>query len=249
MILTSHPEVAGKSRKPHPSGSIVTEFIGNREVTSDEPSTHLVEIPPGFVITPHFHGTNQYQLVVDGSCTLGKASLYPGAFQYSDAYTPYGPIVAGEDGLAFFTLRQTAYAGFHEMPGSKALMNTKAGRNFISAADPNRARKTDRVELHLEPGGPCSYELIAAPHDMLPISRHAHGGTYLAILAGEVSFSDVRYPSRSVIWFGGEDPVPNLKAGAEGSIAVQLSFPLLRTVPTAKVRNTRRETRGGADTN
>jgi hypothetical protein len=233
MILTSHPEVAGRTRKPHPSGSIVTAFIGNREVTSDEPSTHLVEIHPGFVITPHFHGANQYQLVVDGSCTLGKASLHPGAFHYADAYTPYGPIVAGEHGLAFFTLRQTAYSGFHEMPGSKALMNEKAGRNFISAADLDRARKTDRVELHVDAGGPCAYELIAAPHDSLPISRHAHGGTYLAILAGEVSFSDVRYPGRSVIWFGSEDPAPNLKAGDEGSIAVQLSFPLLAKASAA----------------
>jgi hypothetical protein len=226
MILTSHPVVAGRSRRPHPFGSIVTDFIGNREVTSDEPSTHLVEIPPGFVIEPHFHGTNQYQLVVDGSCTLGKASLSPGAFHYADAYTPYGPIVAGKDGLAFFTLRQTAYAGAHEMPGSKALMKKKAGRNFITNADLNRARGTDRVELHVEASGPCAYELSASPEDVLPISRHPHGGTYLAILAGEVSFSDVRYPSRSVIWFGSDDPAPNLIAGAEGTIAVQLSFPL-----------------------
>jgi hypothetical protein len=59
----------------------------------------------GHVIKPHFHSVDQYQVVVRGVARSGKHPMCSGDFHYADAYTSYGPIVAGEGGLAFFTLR------------------------------------------------------------------------------------------------------------------------------------------------
>ena len=74
---------------------------------------------PGARIDPHFHDIDQFQVVVDGDCRMGKKAADPVTFQYADAYTPYGPIVGAELGFAFFTLRPIASGGFFPMPGNK----------------------------------------------------------------------------------------------------------------------------------
>ena len=55
---------------------------------------------------------------------------------YTDAYTPYGPIVTSEEDLAFFTIRaRNDNGGTHFMPESRARMPRKAGRALTVHAD------------------------------------------------------------------------------------------------------------------
>ena len=89
------------------------DYIGSPGTIDANPQAFLVErLYPDARIDPHFHDIDQFQVVVQGFCKMGKKPAPPVTFQYADAYTPYGPIVGEKDGFAFFTLRPIASGGF-----------------------------------------------------------------------------------------------------------------------------------------
>ncbi len=78
----------------------------------DGPDAHMVRLKPGSEIEPHSHTQNQWQIFLEGSGTFDGEELDPVAAHYTEANTVYGPIVAGDDGLVFLTLREKP-AGYH----------------------------------------------------------------------------------------------------------------------------------------
>src|SRR5271154_5227169 len=55
--------------------------------------------PGGTVIAPHFHHVRQFQVVIEGDgARIGKHSVPPITFHYTDPDSPYGPIVPGAGG-------------------------------------------------------------------------------------------------------------------------------------------------------
>ncbi|MBL4720712.1 MAG: hypothetical protein JKY20_06235, partial [Alphaproteobacteria bacterium] len=107
------------------------DYFGTAGNMIEGPQGFLVERPyAGARIDPHFHDIDQFQVIVAGDGRIGKKEVMPVTFQYADAYTPYGPIVARDDGISFFTLRNVASGGHFSMPGSKHLMPCRAGRNI-----------------------------------------------------------------------------------------------------------------------
>ena len=101
----------------------------------DRPQAFLTQRPPGNVIEPHFHEMPQYQVMFEGSGRIGKHEVRPITVHYTDAYTPYGPIVAGSGGLGFYTLRgKTSNGGAHYMPRSRSRLIRKAGRALTAQA-------------------------------------------------------------------------------------------------------------------
>ncbi len=71
------------------------------------PQALMVDMEPGEVVRPHFHGTTQFQLFPAGSGTLGRKNepIQSLMVQFKDHHTAYGPIVAGPNGLSFISLR------------------------------------------------------------------------------------------------------------------------------------------------
>lgn len=97
-----------------PSRGIYVE--GNERNGNELPQGFLVNQPPNTVTRPHFHETNQFQVFVDGDGRFGKKPAAPLTVQYASGHTPYGPIVAGDDGIRYFTLRQRWDPGAKYMP-------------------------------------------------------------------------------------------------------------------------------------
>jgi hypothetical protein len=67
----------------------------------------------------HFHELDQFQVVVSGSGRLGRHQVGAGTVHYTDAHTPYGPIVAGDPGLGYLTLRRDSDTRTLYMPASR----------------------------------------------------------------------------------------------------------------------------------
>ena len=76
----------------------------------------LVEKEAASLVHPHFHQADQYQVVVQGSGRLGVHDVASVAVHYTDAYSAYGPIVAADEGVAWFTLRNAWDPGARYMP-------------------------------------------------------------------------------------------------------------------------------------
>ena len=133
MILTADSAVAhATARRLTPDGWITT-FIGQNRGTVRPgdampesgclyPMAFLVEKGAGAVVPSHFHQADQYQVVVLGSGRVGVHDVAGMAVHYTDAYSAYGPIVAADEGIAWFTLRNCwRCAGRYRAPGSQAL--------------------------------------------------------------------------------------------------------------------------------
>jgi hypothetical protein len=211
-------------------GASATDFIGKRAETSDHPLAFLVNGPPAFVIPPHFHEIDQYQIFVGGSATLGKHKVLPGSVHYADAYTPYGPITATEDGFNYLTLRPRSIIGYHEMPEGGPLLKPvnaargRRGRMMVADIEPGQPRETASEALFEELDGIAAYRLSAAPDARLPRPDIDHGGAYYVVLEGEITAGGETYPPCSCIWVGQHETPPDMLAGADGASVAFMSF-------------------------
>lgn len=211
-------------------GASATDFIGRRAETSDHPLAFLVNGPPAYVIPAHFHEIDQYQIFVGGSATLGKHAVAPGSVHYADAYTPYGPIVATEDGFNYLTLRPRSIIGYHEMPGEGSLLKPvneargRRGRMMVADIDPTSPHGTECETLFEEPDGIAACRLAAEPGVALPQPGITHGGAYYVVLSGAIVSDGITYPPRATIWIGEDENPPAMIAGPEGVSVAFMSF-------------------------
>jgi hypothetical protein len=111
------------------SGSWVTHYFGvlgsgdaanpPPPIGTLHPVAFLVEMDPERILRPHFHTADQFQLFVTGDGSFGQETLRVLSLHYADAYTPYGPIRSGDEGLGYFTLRNGWDLGINFMPESR----------------------------------------------------------------------------------------------------------------------------------
>lgn len=102
------------------------------------PQALMVDMEPGEVVRPHFHGTAQFQLFPAGSGTLGRKNepIQSLMVQYKDRHTAYGPIVAGPNGLTFVSLR--VFTGvsapvYLDDPDMRDKLKPSKRRNWLSS--------------------------------------------------------------------------------------------------------------------
>ena len=141
MILTANSELARQTARRKTGNGWITTFIGENRNTLKEgtappapgtlyPMAFLVEKEPHAVVKPHFHQADQYQVVVQGGGRVGVHDVGFGAVHYTDAWSAYGPIVAADDGIAWFTLRNSWDSGARYMPGAREQLRAARAQNY-----------------------------------------------------------------------------------------------------------------------
>ena len=117
MIKIGIANVAARMHVAH------EHFTGGRTVLFESaagetpgPQAFLVEQPPDFRLSTHYHRQEQFQVVVRGSGTLASHPLSAIAVHYSSREAGYGPIVSGSQGLDYLTLRLVSEAGAQYLP-------------------------------------------------------------------------------------------------------------------------------------
>jgi hypothetical protein len=83
------------------------------------PMIYLVDQEPNSAIQTHFHQVDQYQVVIGGSGAMGREPLGPITVHYTNAYTGYGPLAAGPDGLQYLTIRNRWDPGLRPLPEAR----------------------------------------------------------------------------------------------------------------------------------
>lgn len=162
MILTADAETARHNRRETPRGWS-TPFIGANRYTirpgdpipaadALHPVAFLVERGPGGITKPHFHQADQYQVVVSGYGKLGPHDTGTVAVHYTDAYSAYGPIVAADEGIAWFTLRNCWDPGAKYMADLDSRAELRASRGIrIGRPRPIRCRRSPRTDCSKPP--------------------------------------------------------------------------------------------------
>jgi hypothetical protein len=200
------------------------------------PDAYLVEQGPADVLPPHFHRADQFQVFVSGYGTFGNHPVRPPHVHYAGAFTPYGPIVAGPEGIGYMTMRKHFDTGVFEMPQALPELRAagRAPRDMVSE------------QLDIAPSRPPARELecrdvfarqpdgLAAWHYRLPAGASAvapepadGGGQYFLVLTGEMLAPDgTPLPPKSCTFVSNDEPALRLRAtGAHDLDVLVLQFP------------------------
>lgn len=196
------------------------------------PTVFLAEQPPNYKLEPHFHRQNQFQLFVAGSGSMGPIRTDPVTVHYAGAYTGYGPLVAGPEGVQYFTIRPVFDTGFipatqareKMLRGPKRHAQVTLGAPWDEAALAALPAPHDRFALAPERG-------LAVRHVRLPPGAscelaHVEGSTSLFVFvlagAGAVAAQELT-PWESA--FATQDELLTLQAGPRGAEIVVLHVP------------------------
>ena len=250
MILTADSTVAHQTSRRKTHNGWHTTFIGqNRNtlkqgdaVPSSEglyPMAFLVEKDAGAVVHPHFHQADQYQVVVQGSGRLGVHDIASIAVHYTDAYSAYGPIIAAEEGVAWFTLRNAWDPGARYMPAERRQLREARARYQHREATCGPLPPLTEAELAALSGA-SGTAVIAETKDGLGTWRYtvpangsvsgpdpqSGGGQFWLVSAGSASVAGgALLPVQSCVFVAPEDAAAVLKAGPSGADLVCMQFP------------------------
>lgn len=217
-----------------------SDYFGGRKYSDrEQPQGFYVEQTPGSIVPPHFHGVDQFQVVVGGTALFGRHGVGPITVHFTNAYTGYGPIQAGESGVDYFTLRARHDSGARFFPEARPDQKRGPRRHLLSEGPPpldeGALAGLERFDME---------ELLAPAEDGLgawrvripPLAEDAetlpaligtrHGGCYLVVTAGGLTGPDGEVPAKSCLFIPpGEMPAP-VKAARKGLEALMLRFPL-----------------------
>ena len=217
--------------------SIVRCYYGSILEAHAGPQVFLVDMPnEGSTIQPHFHDIDQFQVIVRGDGRLGPGPASPVAFHYADAYTPYGPIVGGKDGVSFYTIRAACSTGYFPMPEARSKMKTRPGRNIAGNFDINKPLpaagqhvretlledKTDNVlviGLRMGAGAKASGQTATG------------GDQYYLVCTGTLAKDGKDLPPLTMMRVEASESTPELVAGPNGAEVLILQLPK----PTARI--------------
>jgi len=206
---------------------MVPEHTGRRQ-----PQAFLAECGPQRVLRTHFHEQDQFQIFVSGDGVAGKHPIKPFQVHFARAYTPYGPIIATDEGVGFLTLRTRKDSGAKYLPENREKLVNMEGRkpwqittpvHFPKAAEPIAIAA---MEGMFDERGLAGYAISMKPN----AEAHApdpskSNGQYIVVLGGSVTHKGKELKATTIIFVGPEEGAFKLVAGAEGLEAVALNFP------------------------
>lgn len=198
------------------------------------PTIFLVEQPPNSSLRTHFHQENQFQLFVRGAGSIGPHRLDALTVHYAGAYSGYGPLLSGPQGLAYFTLRSVYENG-----------------SMTMAQHADKMRRGPKRQLHSQPvpmasaadlsccSAPAVTELITLQDDRIAARLHTlpagsrqagldpagSAGQFYMVLAGMLQIGSRELRTWDSIFVSADELPLELEAGAEGLQAVCLQLP------------------------
>jgi hypothetical protein len=252
MILTANSEMARHTRRKTGNGWHTTFMGENRNTlkpgqTAPEagvlyPMAFLVEKEPHAVTRPHFHQADQYQVIVQGGGRLGTHDVGTVAVHYTDAWSSYGPIVAADEGISWFTLRNAWDSGARYMPAAREELRVARLQNFqhreatsppMPVASATELFATERAYctpvIEQTPDGMATWRYRLPPGaSMSGPNPHAGGGQFWIVLSGSAAAGGAAFlPPDSCVFVAPEDGALTVLAGEGGAEALCLQFPLL----------------------
>lgn len=190
-------------------------------------AAYRIEIAePGSVVAPHFHLQDQFQVFVDkAGCRLGVQPLSLVTIQYADACSPYGPLIGGPEGVAFFVFRLRRDQGAFIMPEARAKMTQKPGRNVVAVmADGASNGVESLMEDHAD--GLATWRLAARAGARIAAPDPARGGgQYLLVLRGSARVDGKDWHERSCLFASPDETAFKLNVGPDGLEALLVQFP------------------------
>ncbi len=193
------------------------------------PVAFLVEQDPDVTVGAHFHQSDQFQVVVQGAGRLGTHAVAPIAIHFTAAFSPYGPIRAGAEGISYFTLRNGWDPGARYMPGARADLprprrHREAMAGPLTAVDALAAGRESI--LGPEPDGLAAWRWRLLEDARLEgPDPQAGRGQFWLVLGGTLMRDGQALGRHACVFIGGDEPALVAAAGAGGLDLLVMQFP------------------------
>lgn len=211
---------------------LFNDYFGQGHQVLPGPQAYLVtQQDAGSEIYPHFHDVDQFQIFLAGNGRIGTHSLQPISAHYVDGYSPYGPIVAGPNGLSYLVLRLAAARGGWKMPENRHMIIGGPGRRVTLNFDEFNAIPLDSELVQCSSlWAPSDDGLGMSSIHMGPNSTYSNDITsnsqYILVTAGTARLHNVLLPPKSLIFLEPGEPELTLNSTNEGAVLLVLTFPL-----------------------
>lgn len=245
MVLVAHAEKALLNRySPHSNANSRTQFIGEDrhrvagqpDPTALFPIAYLVEQGPHTTLRPHFHVADQFQVFVTGEGRIGTRHATPGLGHFVGPYSGYGPIVGGDGGLAYMTLRNAYDGGAQWLPENSASLRaqgvTRREATFVESP-PSQAELAalDGVDMTVlmeqTADGMAAWSYKLAPNaSVVGPAPASGGGQFWLVMEGHmVHAEEGAMPKLSLAFVSPDETAFIAQAGASGLHVFVLQFP------------------------
>lgn len=212
-----------------------TNYIATPDIQRPSPQAFLVEQGANFDLKAHFHGQAQFQVVAAGSGYLGAHRIAPFAIHYTSARVPYGPLVAGPEGVWYFTLRAVTNEGAFPMPESRGELRRGAKTTQFTVDPPPisdeaqlRARESVAVEELIAPlaDGVAAWIMRVPPNTSAPAPVHgSSAGRFYVVAGGEMLIGGKVHPKLAVAWVSADEEPFQVQSSAAGLEVLALQYP------------------------
>lgn len=232
-VQTAHREVSN----PQFTGTLDYLITSEASDAPIAPQGFLVKQVPNWTLPAHFHRERQFQVVVNGGGTLGKHALAPVSVHYTSKESGYGPIVSGDEGLWYLTLRaKTEPGGAWYLPGARDRM-TPGLRKWQATSEAMVPSPASELRAIAEPSTQTLIEPLAdgaaAWLMRLPpgASAQAHEGKpgaprFHVVVSGALRLGEETLPRLALAFSSDEDSRLGVTAGDEGLELLILEYPM-----------------------
>ena len=236
-MLLSGPSSVRENREPvvvEGDTYYKSDWLDSGRDPAYAPTTFLVEQKPHVSLRTHFHRNDQFQLFLEGRGAMGRNPIMSVMVHFATGYSAYGPIVAGEQGLTWLTLRTVWESGSLTMKDHADQMQRVSKRQFhsrsvkVMAADALAASTDVVVNDLIEPqsDGLLARLIVIPPGANAEAPDPAQSaGQYRVVLAGSLVTAERSLGRWEHGFVAPDERILVLEAGPEGVQAVILQFP------------------------
>jgi hypothetical protein len=206
------------------------------------PQVLLVEQKiPGSRILPHFHDLDQFQVFMDNPAKVGSHEISPISIHYTNGYTGYGPIVAGEQGSSYYVFRpdfDSRGSHYLHVPESRAKLKPGGKRvllaNGVKLMPQEELSKlgVPRVERIMgvkadDPDAGVFVDAVNLGPDMRFIGSlpQEGGGQVFLLVHGAITSGGTRLAGRASLVVTNAEPAVMVTAGNEGAQLLIFQYP------------------------
>lgn len=211
------------------------QLIDHPREEIDAPEAFIIYGDPGRVLRTHFHDVDQFQVITNGTGTVGRHPVRELGVHFARAFTPYGPLVADSEGLGYLTLRarrdllQAQYIPecidkLKGIPDRAPWQKTFLPRIPALAEGKNAA--LEAVPDLDDGSGLFVFGVRIAPGASATApSPDSGSGQFVVVTAGGLVCEGVLKPAMTVVFVKSEEPALQMQAGPEGLEGMIINFP------------------------
>ena len=201
-----------------------SEWLESGQDPTLSPTVFLVEQPPDTKLHGHFHGENQFQVFVKGEGRMGTHAISPITVHYAGAYSGYGPLFSGPEGLAYFTIRAVFETGKMNSSDPEKMVRGPKRHCVTEPIHPAKASTlAGLAEIETEDLIALQPDGIAARILRLPPAERATGfdpatggGQFYLVLNGELLHGDSVLRHWESMFVSSDETAISITAGASG---------------------------------